>query len=30
VSGVERLALTLFLGGAAIFFAWSAILAIRR
>jgi hypothetical protein len=30
VSGIEKLALALFLGGTVIFFVWVAILAIRR
>ena len=30
MSGIEKLALVLFLGGTAIFFVWVAILAIRR
>jgi hypothetical protein len=30
VSGIEKLALVLFLGGTVIFFVWVAILAIRR
>ena len=30
MSGIEKLALVLFLGGTVIFFVWVAILAIRR
>jgi len=30
VSGIEKLALGLFLAGTALFFAWVAILAIRK
>ena len=30
MSGIEKLALALFLGGTLLFFAWVAILAIRK